>query len=49
MTISVNDTIQILDKNGPIQTINYHTAHWYQIQYRESTGWVWGGFIQLLK
>jgi len=46
LTIPYNETISILDKTGPNETFNGISSNWYSVEYQNTKGWVWGGYIE---
>lgn len=48
-TIPSDTYIEILDENGPEQTISGRTENWYKVNYNGQTGWAWGGLIKKIK
>lgn len=48
-TIPSDAYIEILDENGPEQTISGRTENWYMVNYNGQTGWAWGGLIKKIK
>lgn len=46
ITIPSQTKIEIIDENGPSETLYGITSNWYKVEYKNQTGWVFGGFIQ---
>lgn len=46
LTIPYNETISILDTIGPNETFNGKSSNWYSVEYQNTKGWVWGGYIE---
>ena len=47
-TIPYNAKVQIINNNGPRETIYGISSNWYKIKYKNKTGWVFGGFLKIL-
>jgi curved DNA-binding protein CbpA len=45
ISIPYNQEVIIIDENGPLETINSKNENWYNIKYKNLSGWVWGGYI----
>lgn len=41
-----NDSVLIIDKNGPMEKINGKNMNWYKISYNNKEGWVWSGILK---
>lgn len=46
LTIPDGSNVKIINKNGVSETINGTTANWYEIEYNNTKGWAWGGYIK---
>lgn len=40
------ETVEILDRQGPAETIEGKTDRWYKVRWHQDTGWVFGGFVR---
>ncbi|RCK78090.1 MAG: hypothetical protein OZSIB_1866 [Candidatus Ozemobacter sibiricus] len=40
------ETVEILDRHGPAETIEGKTDRWYKVRWHQDTGWVFGGFVR---
>lgn len=49
ITIPSSAYLEIIDENGPVQTISGRTENWYQVNYNGQIGWAWGGLIKRIK
>ena len=43
--VPYNEIVSIIETNGPNEIISGRAANWIKIEYKGTTGWVWGGFI----
>jgi len=41
--------VKILDRNGPEETLYNKKARWYKVEYLETTGWTFGGFVKVVE
>ncbi len=39
--------IEILDQDGPEETIYDIKSKWFKVKYQETTGWVFGGYVKI--
>lgn len=46
LTIPDGSNVKIINKSGVSETINGTTANWYEIEYNNTKGWAWGGYIK---
>ena|ERR1700756_3786382 len=45
-SVPYNSTVSILDKGGLSETISGQTANWYKVEYNNTTGWLWSGYLK---
>ncbi|MCC9169171.1 SH3 domain-containing protein, partial [Pontibacter harenae] len=48
-TIPATAYLEVIDENGPEQTISGKKAKWFKVNYDGKTGWAWGGLIKRVK
>lgn len=44
--VPINDSVQIVSKEGPTDLINNIAGKWYKVKYKTSEGWVWSELIK---
>lgn len=44
--IPYNEKVQILNENGPSETISGRLANWIEVEYYGKRGWIWSGYIE---
>ena len=47
-TMPYNAEVEILDENGPEETIGGKKAKWYKVKYKKYVGWAFGAYIELI-
>ena len=47
LLIKKNEEISILDRNGPEETIDEKTGHWYKVDYQGNIGWVFSPLVKV--
>ena len=45
-TIPYKAKVQIINNNGPKDTIYGISSRWYKVKFKDKTGWVFGGFLK---
>ena len=45
--IPYNSRVEIINDNGPKETIYGISSRWYKINFKDKTGWVFGGFLKI--
>lgn len=48
-SIPYDAEVEIIDAHGPMATIDDITGHWIKVRYRQFEGWVFGGYVDVLK
>ncbi len=49
VSIPYEAEVEILDLHGPMATIDDMTAHWLKVRYKQYEGWVFGGYVDVIK
>jgi hypothetical protein len=45
-TLNSTDSVLVIDKNGPAETVSGRNLNWYKIKHNDLEGWVWSGFLK---
>ncbi|HOT47338.1 MAG TPA: SH3 domain-containing protein [Spirochaetota bacterium] len=49
VVIPYNSRLQVIDGNGPTDTIDNNTGVWIKVRYKDMSGWVFGGYTSTTK
>jgi hypothetical protein len=45
-TLNSTDSVLVIDKNGPAETVSGRSLNWYRIKHNDLEGWVWSGLLK---
>ncbi|HLW07983.1 MAG TPA: hypothetical protein VKY45_10500 [Marinilabiliaceae bacterium] len=47
MGVNSTDSVLVIDKNGPAETVSGRNLNWYKIKHNDLEGWVWNGLLKV--